>query len=64
MRHVAVFYMGPQMTKILVDHIKSDLVPRKGDWIKIDKSEVGHEVLAASLNLFKNRVEVVIEDPN
>ena len=64
MRHVAVFYRGPQRTLILVDHIRSDLVPRKGDWIKIDESEASHEVLSASLNLFKNRVEVVIENPN
>ena len=64
MRHVAVFYLGPQGILIPVDHIRSDLVPRKGDQIKIDESEVAHEVLASSLNLFKNRVEVVIEKPN
>ncbi len=64
MRHVAVFYRGgPRRILIPVTHIRSDLVPRKGDWIKLAEGEVAYEVLEAFLNLYSNRAEVVIEDP-
>ncbi len=64
MRHVAVFYRGGSRRILIpVTHIRSDLVPRKGDWIKIAEGEVAYEVLEAFLNLNANRAEVVIEEP-
>ncbi len=62
-KHVVVFYRNPQEILIPVIHIRTDLTPRKGDFIKFDVAGERHEVLEASLDLFKNRVEVVIAEP-